>query len=353
MMFKKIIKSTAIACATLIALSATGCSDKSWAVKVNNVKIPVGVYVSYLYINRENVLYQASQSSSSTNALTGAASSSSDPWSQKIDNQTAYNWSINNALKSTEEFAVAGELCAKKKITLTADENKNLASYASQYMTQNTGFASNGITQASIEKYLSFYGLLMPLLINAYYGKSGENPVSDTDLKNYYTANFADIKQIYLTTIDDQGNALPDDQQKTIKAQADSIFAGLNADKTKFSVLQTQYDQDVNGAKANPAGYIFAKDESQLPASIFVSTAFTMNVGDVKEIQSDYGWHIIYKVTSDTSDSIYNDTMKTQVLQEMKSGDVMKLIDDNLAKAKVVKNEAAINHYNPKNLKDK
>jgi hypothetical protein len=352
-MFKKIIKSTAIACATLIALSATGCSDTSWAVKVDNVKIPAGVYVSYLYINRENVLYQASQSSSSasSNTLTGAASSSSDPWSQKIDTQTAYNWAINSALKSTEELAMTEELCTKKKITLTAAENTNLASYASQYMTQYTGFASNGVSQASFEKYFSFYALV-PKLIDAYYGKGGETPVSDTDLKNYYTGNYADIKQIYLTAVDANGTALPDDQQSTIKAQADQIFAGLNADKTKFAALQTQYDQDVTGQKNNPAGYIFAKDSNILPPTS-VATAFTMKVGDVQEVPDVDGWHIIYKVAIDTSDSVYTDTMKEQVLQEMKTGDLIKLIDDNLAKAKVVKNEAAINHYNPKNLKDK
>jgi hypothetical protein len=358
-MFKKIMKPLALVCAMLIGLSAIGCADTSWAVKVDNITVPAGVYISYLYTNREKVLSQASSSSSATSsdALTlgssskaASKSSSSDAWTQKIENQNAYSWAVNNALQSSEEMAMAEELAAKKKITITSDEKTSLASYVSQIMSENSGFASNGVVASSFQRVINFSGLLTPKLIDAYYGKKGENPVSDTDLLNYYTTNFADVKQIYITTIDDNGNALPDDKLKEIQATVNSIYTQLQADKSKFDSLQTTYDQDTTDRQNNPAGFIFPKNSSTY--ALFADTAFNTKIGDVSKTQSAYGWHILYRVPADTSASIYTDSMKTQVLDTMKADDFKALLDAALKKAKVVENKNTLNRYSPKNLKD-
>jgi hypothetical protein len=360
-MIKKWVKGTALACGILLGLSATGCSDTTWAFKVDNITVPTGVYLSYLYINREQVLANASGSSSSSSAASSdaltvskasssSAGSASDPWSQKIENQNAQAWAINNATKSSEELAIAEELCKQKNISLTSDEQTSLSSNVSSYMSSYTGFASNGVSSASLQRVLSFNGYLTPKLIQAYYGKGGQTPVSDTDLLNYYTNNFADVKQIYITTLDDSGNALPADQLTKIKSTIDSVYNQVSADRSKFAGLQTQYDQDVNDEKSYPAGFIFPKNSSDF--AIFADKAFEMKVGDVAEMQSQYGWHVLYRLPTDTSTASYTDAMKQQVLETMKADDFKKLLDDTLAKAKVTVNQSTRNHYDPKKLKD-
>lgn len=357
-MFKKIMKCIAFACAAATIISVAGCADTSWAVKVDNITVPVGVYISYLYMNREKVLTQAQSSSSSSAAsssiLTVGSSSSSDkassdPWSQKIDNINAYAWAMTNAMKSAKELAMAEEMCAKKNIKLTSNEKSGISSYAAQYLTYYTGLKSNNVSQASFERVLTYSYLLTPKLIDAYYGKSGETPVSDSDLLNYYTANFADVKQIYITTKDDSGNTFADTKLKEIEATVNSIYTQVSADKSKFSSLQTQYDQDTSD-KDNPAGLIFPKNSSSY--STISDDVFSMKAGEVKKVQYSDGWRVLYRVPTDTSASIYNDTMKTEVLQTMKMDDLKTLIDNNLAKAKVVENKDTINRYNPKDLKD-
>jgi general stress protein CsbA len=363
-MFKKPIRAVALACALVTAVTFTGCADTSWAVKVDNVTVPAGVYISYLYINREKVISQSeSSSSSATSSATSSGSlsvgssssktsstTSSDPWSQKIENKNAATWAMTDALKSSKELAMAEELCEKKKITLSSSETSGISSYAKQYLTYYTGFASNGVKQASLERVLTYSYLRIPKLVQAYYGKSGETPVSDSDLLSYYSSNFADIKQIYMQTVDDNGKALADDKLKSIEATINSIYAQLTADKSKFDALQTQYDEDTSGRKSNPAGYIFAKGDTTY--SSISDDAFSMKIGEIKKIKSTTGWRILYRVQPNTDASIYNDSMKTDVLNAMKTTDLINMLDSKLKSAKVTENKHTLDKYNPKNLKD-
>lgn len=361
-MYKKSLRAVALACALVTAVTFTGCADTSWAVKVDNVTVPAGVYISYLYINREKVLAKAQSSSSassasSSGALTVGSSSSkassttsSDPWSQKIDNKNASTWAMTDALKSTKELAMAEELCAKKNIALTSSETSGISSYAKQYLAYYTGFSSNGVKQTSLERLLSYSYLRIPKLIEAYYGKNGETPVSDSDLMNYYTGNFADIKQIYIQTVDDNGKSLPDDKLKSIDSNIDSVYSQLTADKSKFDSLQGKYDEDTSGRKSNPAGYIFPKGSSTY--ATISDDAFSMKVGEIKKVKYSDGWRILYRVQPSTDASIYNDTMKTEVLDTMKADDIIKLLDTKLKSAKVTENKHTLNKYNPKSLKD-
>jgi hypothetical protein len=368
-MLKKFCRAVAVLCAAACLFSVAGCADTSWAVKVDNVSVPAGVYISYLYLNREKVISQSSSSSSSSSSASSAASSSSDtlkvgsssssksssssasdPWKQTVNNQNALTWAMSDALKTTKELAMAEELCTQKNITLTSDEKSGISSYASQYLKYYTGFASNGVSQSSLERVLTYGYLRVPKLIQAYYGKNGETPVSDSELLSYYTSNFADVKQIYITTVDDSGNALDTAKLSQIEATVNTIYNTLTADKSKFDALQTQYDQDTSGRTSNPAGYIFSKSDSTYSA--ISSDVFSMKVGDVKKVKYSSGWRIFYRVTPSTASTIYNDTLKATVLQTMKSSDLTTLIDNKLKKAKVVENKSTLNKYNPKNLKD-
>ena len=359
-MFRKIIKPVALICAALMFLSAAGCADTSWIIKLDNKSIPIGVYLTFLYNDREDVISQASGSSSSSSGTnssyltlggssSSSSSSSSDPWSQKIDNQDAYVWVLNDAMKSTRDLAMAEKLCGEKNISLTDSEQSTVSSLASYYMSAYTGLANNGISSDSYQRVIRYQYFYLPKLLEALYGKNGTSPVSDADLLSYYTSNFADIKEIALSTVDDEGNSLSAAQLKKVSAQADSIYQQLSADTSKFDALQAQYDPAM--AKSNPAGEIFSADTTDY-TSDFVTTAFGMKVGDVKKIESTDGWHIMYRVKTDTSASAYDDSMKEQVLGKMKLKDLMSQLDSEAAKAGIVVNSAAVKHYDPKKLKD-
>lgn len=359
----KVFRVVAAAMALLVTLSATGCADTTWAVKVNGKSVSSGVYVAYLLSYRSDVLSSSGSGSSATDSgssgnnplsvtssdASSAKSASSNPWDRKIDGDSASAWAVNSALKDCERLAVTEALASSRKLSLTSSETSTAKQYAQTYYTYYTAYKSNGISQTSMQRLLS-YQYLLKKVFDSYYGKGGEKAVADADLKNYYTANFVHIKQIFFNKYDDSGNLLAADKLAQVKANAQKVFALAQAGKGSFDSLVTQYNED-SGMKSNPDGYIFDKSSSYL--QVFKDTAFAMNVGDVKLIESDEGYHIMYKVAVDPSASTYNDDMKETVLESMKWSDFQSLIDQKVKQAKIVKNAHTLNKYNPETLKDK
>jgi hypothetical protein len=354
-MFKKIISATALGCALLIVLMASGCANRSWAVKVNGVTEPTSVYLAYLYENRVQVLSQAASSSSSsaiTITTSSGASSTPDPWKQQMEGQNAVTWAMSTALKATENLALLQQLSAQQKVSLSAADKSSYATEAGEYLSasQYAGLKANGVTQSALENILGSQQLSQ-ILFDSYYDAGGTKAVSAADRDKYYTGNFVDLKQIVLLSQDDNGNALPDAQIKTKEAAATEVYNELKADPSKFSALLAKYNEDP-GMTANPEGYLFAKNNTEYIQD-FTSAGFSMKVGDVKEIKESFGWEILYKVPlPPTTDKAYTSTIKEAAIQSMKSDEYAKFLTDTLAKAKIVKNDSTLNHYNPETMKD-
>lgn len=356
----KTIRRAALALTLLFALGTAGCADTTWAIKVNGATIPSGVYISYLLGYSSQVLNgetaSSSSSSSESNPLSvtasGASSSSaaSDPWATKVDDETAVSWVMNNALKDTERFAVVEALAAQKKLVLTSDETSTVQQYAKTYASY-APYSKNGVSESSLERVIGFQ-FLQAKLFDSYYAKGGETPVSDTDLQNYYTSNFVRIKQIFFNKYDDTGTLLASDKLDQIKATASQVLQQVQSSKPSFDSLVSQYNQDT-GMQQYPDGYIFDKNGyGDINAiQVFKDAAFSMNVGDVRLIESDEGYHIMYKLAVDPKASTFDSTMKEQVLEAMKEKDFTSLLDSQISKSKVVQNKHTLDKYNPKSLK--
>lgn len=337
-MKKRWIKTAAFLLTCVLAVGLTGCANTLWVMKTDKITVPTGVYLYYLLTARSSVQSKTSSSSSST-----SSGSSSVDWSKKIDGKDAKTWAVDEATKNTRELLAAESLCATKKITLTADEKSQITSYAQNMMSSYTVLKDNGIAQASIEKVLAYTQYLKDRLFQSYYGSSGSEAVSDTDLKDYYTKNFVQIKQIFFSTTDDSGAALSTADQKAKQKKANDVLGQISADRSNFDTLMNANNEDP-GMKSNPDGYVFGK--SQDFVQVFKDTAFSMKVGDVKLIKSSMGYHIMYKVPLDPAKF---DSAKSDVLTDMKNPAFLKLLDNYKG---ITVNNSTINRYNPKDLKD-
>lgn len=359
----KLLRAAAGSLAVLVGLTTTGCADTTWAVKVNNSKVSTGVYIAYLLSYRSQILNNSSSGASSASSSSSAGSNplsvtpsgassasaaSSDPWSQKVDGSPAISWAINSALKDCERMAVTESLAATRKLSLTSTETSTAKQYAQTYSSYYPAYKSNGVSETSLQRLLE-YQFISKKVFDSYYAKGGEKAVSDTDLKNYYTANFVHVKQIFFNKYDDTGALLSADKLAQIKSTASQVLGMAVANKGSFDSLVTKYNED-SGMTSNPDGYIFDKSASYL--QVFKDTAFSMAVGDVKLIESDEGYHILYKLPVDPTASTYNDNMKEQVLESMKWTEFSQTIDGLVSKAKIEKNSHTLNKYNPKTLKD-
>lgn len=356
-MIKKVLKSAALFCALAVTIAATGCSDTSWAVKVNNVTVPSGVYITYLISARSQVESKASSSGSSssssqTTGLGGTAVSSSasstssvDPWSQKIEGKTALSWAINQAETNSENLALIEQECSKRKLTLTSEEKSTCSSYASQYFSAYALYSKNGVSTSSLQRIFE-NSYLSSKLFDSYYAAGGTKAVSDTDAKNYYTQNYVHIKHVFFNKYDDANNLLSDAKLKEIKATAESVTATAKQDPSKFDSLVKQYNEDP-GMKENPDGYIFNKSSEYVAE--FKNAAFSMKTGEIRLVESSLGYHVMYKVPVDPNASSYS-TNKSDVLHAMKDTEYKDLLASSLKSAKVQINDSAINKYDPKKL---
>lgn len=354
------VKICAFLCALAIVLSTTGCSDTTWAIKYNDIKIPTGVYLYYLLSNADTVEQYAASTSSSSGSSSSAAlassnsssSKSTDAWSQKIAGQSAVSWAMNESVKSCKVLLEIEKECKDKKITLSASDAKTAKSNAdSAYTNYATVFKENGISQESIERIVNDMTLRQKLF-DSYYGKGGTKAVSENDLSDYYVKNFAHVKQIFVSKNDLTTNQpLTGDKLTAAKNKADEAFKAASADKSNFDKYVSQYNEDP-GMKQNPDGYIFSKStaSSSNYDTKFTDLAFSLKVGDVGEAESDMGWFIEYRVATDPKASTFS-TYRDTVLSEMKGDEFENMLEASAGKLQIEQNSSALNNYNPKNIK--
>lgn len=342
----KKMKLCAFACALAVGLSLTGCSDTSWILKDGDITIPTGIYNYYLISGASEVSSLAASSSSS-------GTSSADIWSQTVSGTDAVTWTKNNALESCKKLAVIEKLCAQRNVTLTKDQESTASSNAStSYSAYKTLWSNNDISETSLQRLVKDL-YLKQKLFDSYYGKNGDKAVSESEIENYYTENFAHVKQIFISKYDTTNyTALSGDNLKAAEKKAKEAYEAAKADPKNFDKYVEKYNEDP-GMKSDPNGYIFSKKTAASDGfdTKFTDLAFSLKVGDVGMAKSDMGWFIEYRVDTDPKDSdTFTDSMKSTVLSEMKIDEFEKLITDQVAKESFQLNDSTISHYNPKKL---
>jgi len=345
----KKIKICAFVCALAVGLTVTGCADTTWALKDGDITIPTGVYNYYLLGGASTVQALAS----SANAAS-SGSTVSDIWSQTVSKTNAVTWTMNSALESCKELVAIEKLCASRKITLSSTEKTSASSTAStSYGSYTSLFTKNDISETSIQRIAKDM-YLKQALFTSYYGTNGDKAVSEGDIEDYYTKNFAHIKQIFIAKFNTSTYAaLTGDDLTAAEKKAKEAYAAASADVKNFSTYVTKYNQDT-GMTSNPDGYIFSKktavDSNHNYDTKFTDLAFSLKVGAVGMSESDMGWFIEYRVETDPKASTFTDSMKETVLSEMKNDEFEKIITDQVAKETFQQNEKTMNYYNPKKL---
>lgn len=303
-----------------------------------------------MYFLIQNAGYVTTYANSSSSSST---SSNSDPWSQKIDGTNAVSWAINNALDSCKQLIVIEKQAAARKVTLTNDEKSAAKTKAEQAYSQYKDlFSKNGISQESIERYIDDL-YLKEELFESYYGEKGDKAVSSSELSDYYTKNFAHVKQIFVAKIDTSTyQTLSSEKLESQKKKANEAYAAVKKDLKNWQTYVDKYNEDT-GMKQNSDGYIFSKSTASSLGydQKFVDLAFSLKEGEVGMAESDMGYFIEYRVKTDPSASTYNDSMKLTVLKEMKYPEFQNILDDLVSKEKFTKNDKAINKFNPKKIK--
>ena len=163
--------------ALCFSMSACASSDTGWIMRKDQLEMPAGVYINNLIQS----YYDAS---------TMVEDPDADVLDQEIEGQPAADWIEQNAIDETKkEMAICSEFSARN-IAFPEDQLLSCQQQAQSYYDQSgDNLEKNGIAQGSIELIYQI-SYMKTQLFQALYGPSGEDPVSDEELSNYYDDNY-------------------------------------------------------------------------------------------------------------------------------------------------------------------
>ena len=235
----------------------------------------------------------------------------------------AYESSFIDYMTTTEVLYLEGKAQGLKVEKDEVDkEYSNLISSLKQSynITEDDLINKCKIPKDTIEKELE-----KELIAVKYIGQAAN--VTDEEAKKYYDENKSNYFQvrashILIKNMDDEGNAVSDEQKKKNKEQAEDILkqAKQGAD---FAQLAKKYSQDTSAENGGDLDF-FGKGQMVEP---FEKAAFSIKVGEIypEVVESDYGYHIIKKTGEKQQDF---DSVKDDIVYNLGYEKQKKVIDD-------------------------
>ena len=142
-----------------------------------------------------------------------------------------------------------------------------------------------------LENYIRYDGALYA------YGdyKTGEEytfEFTDDEIKAYFDTEFVKIRHILYMTVDKSGNKFSDDKIKEKKQKADAALASVNSGEKTLDDLKSENED--SGYE-----YVFTKGKM---VEAFEKAAYEMAVGEVRLVETEYGYHLMEKLEKTEED---------------------------------------------------
>ena len=211
-------------------------------------------------------------------------------WTEE-NTRSSYN-EINEVLKS---YYVNMILAKEKGLELTEEDytyiDEELDDMYSQYEMYGLSFEdqlSSMFLNRKVYRDLIAYDFCAQNLIEAL--------VDPAEADKYINENYVTVQHVLVSTMDEAGQPLPEDQAKEKEALANEIYNKALAGED-FRTLIDTYGEDP-GMEAQDA-YTFTYDEM---VAEFEAKSFEIAEGEISEpVKTDYGYHIIKKLPLDKS----------------------------------------------------
>lgn len=262
---KNFSKILCVVLALIMALSVASCSlSKQYAYQKDDIEIPIGVYIYYLY-NAYNNAQSYAQKSDLYDSETGKYDGNKSFLDMEItddDGETAVakDWIVKKAEADVKEAIAVYTKFNELGCTLDQTELDGAKTYYESYWEQGYSdqFETYGIS------FDSFFqaGYVIPIMENeafeAEYGTDGPSAVSDKDLIAYFTESYTSYKyfsaNLYSTVENDSDGSeetasvnvpLSDEEiaayQKSFSSYASTLSNGGSFDDVKDKYMKA-YD---------------------------------------------------------------------------------------------------------------
>ncbi len=332
------IVSFILAAAMLFSLTACMGRNETWAVEVDGEKIPTGVYLYYQF----NAYQEASSLSSDTKTAL---------LKQKIEGQDATVWIHQKTIEYCRKRVATEREFARLEMTLS-DSDKTYIDSMTAYIMAYYGdiFAENGVGEESVRLACTTDQMTSNLFYK-YYGEDGLEPVSESELKSYFTQNYA-VAYLFSTSVSGLSEEDAKKAREAANTAAEDLKAGMGiAEAARKLTLTLKEDAEIDETVEDSA-YLstIKKDDAGYPES-FRNAVFGAAVGTPTIYDQDN--YLLVFVRKDTAgETEVFDGLKNTILNAIK-GDEFSAKLKELANALTVnENTSAVNYYNAKKIKD-
>lgn len=160
-------------------------------------------------------------------------------------------------------------------------------------------YGDNGIAQIPSEKvhekflkeYLHYDGALFAY-VNYNDGSAYSFEFPDEEVRAFFDTEFVKVRHILYKTVDSSNKKLSDEKIAEKKAKAEAAISAIQSGEKKFD----DYKKD-----SEDSGYEFVFTYGRMVKN-FETAAFEMNVGDVRLVETEHGFHIIEKLEKTEED---------------------------------------------------
>lgn len=233
---KNFSKILCVVLALVMALSVASCSfSKQYAYQKDDIEIPVGVYIYYLY-NFYNSAQSYAQQSDLYDSETGKYDGKKSFLKMEItddDGETAVaeDWIKNKTEERIKEAVAIYTKFNDLGCTIDQTEIDSTKTYYQSYWDQSYSeqFEAYGVS------FDSFFeaGYMIPVMENeafkAEYGTDGPSAVSDEELTAYFTENYTSYKyfsaNLYTTVTAESGDGSEETASENVALSEDEIAA--------------------------------------------------------------------------------------------------------------------------------
>lgn len=281
-----------IALVLLLTLLLSSCAPAK--VKVNGVKIDNEIYSYFEEEGKKNDLDDVSLESFVK---------------EQIARYTAVNSEFNN-----------------RSLKLTTPQKAQLSQTVNDiYHLYGRYYEKIGVSKQTIYKIEQSKAYEQSLLAD-YYSENGRSPVSEDEIKAFFTENYAAIRFVtgYLFNIDEKGAAVPmNEEQRTNTVKSfESVAAMVNNG--------TAVEEAVGALSENTEihdGIVFSFSEGTFPAGFFNAVKVIEN-GKASAVTLGSYIFLVQKVDAFGEEYDYYSTYRADCLKRMKGEEFRKIVDE-------------------------
>lgn len=234
-------KAAAAVLAVILAASLCGC-DRGYIMTVDGMDIRNGVYLSFLgaaYSSARTALDEEKTDDASSD---GTEEDSTPITKETIEGKSGSQWIKDEAMMAVRRFVAVQRKCDEYGITLTEEEVREINTdltetwdneneylkYLYGMSTMGEYYEAQGIGIESMREILRV-NKLQDKLFTHYYGKGGSLEVTESEIDDYLTENYATLKMQSFPYTDASGNKLEEDSdKKAVKESAQKYADRIN-----------------------------------------------------------------------------------------------------------------------------